>query len=244
MSTDTMSPFISIVIPIYNEEKRITNLSEIYKYFKRKHLTCEVILVNDGSTDQTAKTLREISKKFKFKLISYRKNRGKGYAIKAGMMKAGGKYRLFTDIDLSTPIEEFNKFIPYFKNYDIIIGSRKKKGAKLIIHQSKLREKLGKGFTKLSQIVLQLDTTDFTCGFKCFSKIAAEGIFSRQRINRWGFDAEILFLAKKFGYKIKEIPVKWSNDPRSRVKFPQDIISSLLDLLKIRLFTYPINDFG
>lgn len=229
-----MSPFISIIIPIFNEEKRITNLLEIYKYFKGKRLNYEIIVVNDGSTDQTVKKLREISKNFKFKLISYQKNRGKGYAIKLGMLVSGGKYRLFTDIDLSTPIGEFDKFLPYLEKYSVIIGSRRIRGSQIIIHQPNIRELMGKGFTQLSQIVLQLNVKDFTCGFKCFSKSASQKIFDKQRINRWGFDAEILFLAKKFGYIIKEIPIQWFNDPRSRVRFPQDVISSFSDLIKIR----------
>lgn len=228
-------PFISVIVPLYNEESRLANLSKIFNFFKKKNFNYELILINDGSRDKTLDQLNELSKNFKFKLISYPENRGKGYAVKMGMMKARGKYRLFTDIDLSTPIEEFDKFIPYLKKFDVVIGSRKMKGSKVIIHQPSLREKLGKGFTKLSQIVLQLNIRDFTCGFKCFSKVAALEIFSKQQVGRWGFDSEILFLAKKFGYKIKEIPVKWSNDPTSRVKFPQDIIQSLFDLYTIRL---------
>ena len=108
------------------------------------------------------------------------------------------------------------------------------KGSKLNKHQSLVRETLGKGFTLLSRIILKLDITDFTCGFKCFPKKAIKEIFFKQKVERWGFDSEILFLAKKLGYRIIEIPVKWSNDPGSRVKFPQDIINSLMDLYKIR----------
>ncbi|MEK7616911.1 MAG: dolichyl-phosphate beta-glucosyltransferase [Patescibacteria group bacterium] len=231
-------PFISIVIPLYNEERRVSNLSKIYKYFDRTNLKYEVILINDGSKDKTLRKLNEISKNFKFNLISYSQNRGKGYAIRVGMIKARGQYRLFTDIDLSTPIEEFNKFLPNLKEYDIIIGSRKKRGSKLIIRQPKLREKLGKGFTKLSQLCLGLNLTDFTCGYKCFSKEATKKIFSKQRINRWGFDTEILFIGKKKGLSIKEIPVIWKNDPETKVKLPLDIITSFLDLLKIRYASF------
>lgn len=241
----TPNKFLSVIIPLYNEANRVANLHRIYKYLNTKKFNWEIILVNDGSADNTQKEVKKMLKSYAFKntkLITYSQNKGKGFAIKTGMLKATGEYRLFTDIDLSTPIPEFNKFLPYLKKFDVIIGSRKMVGSKVIIRQQSLREKLGKGFTKLSQITLQLNTTDFTCGFKCFSKIAAEAIFSSQRINGWGFDAEVLFLAKKFEYKIKEIPVKWSNDPRSRVKFPQDIMNSLLDLLKIRLFTYPVNN--
>lgn len=227
-------PFVSIIIPLYNEERRLENLSKIYKYFDDTDLTYEVILINDGSRDKTLKKINELSKNFKFTLISHQKNNGKGYAIKAGMMQASGKYRLFTDIDLSTPIEEFDKFLPNLPDYDIIIGSRKKRGSKLIIHQPKLREKLGKGFTKLSQWCLSLSLTDFTCGFKCFSKEAAEKIFSRQKIDRWGFDTEILFIGKKMGFSIKEVPVVWKNDRETKVRLPQDIINSFYDLIKIR----------
>lgn len=228
------SPFISIIVPLYNEESRLANLSKIFKFFKKKGLNYELILINDGSIDKTLNKLSGLSKNFKFKLISYKENRGKGYAVKMGMMKARGKYRLFTDIDLSTPIEVFNKFIPILSKYDIVIGSRKKRGSRLIIHQPKLREKLGKAFTALSQGFLNINLTDFTCGFKCFSKEATEKTFVRQKINRWGFDTEILFISKKMGLSIKEVPVDWKNDIETRVKLPWDIITSLTDLIKIR----------
>lgn len=228
------SPFISIIVPLYNEERRLTNLFKIYKYFSKKDFYYELILINDGSSDKTLHKLNELSKNFKFKLISYRENRGKGYAIKKGMMKARGRYRLFTDIDLSTPIEEFSRFLPILSKYDIVIGSRKKRGSRLIIHQPKLRERLGKTFTTLSQSFLNINLTDFTCGFKCFSKEAAEKTFFRQKINRWGFDTEILFISKKMGLSVKEIPIIWKNDIESRVKLPWDIITSLSDLVKIR----------
>lgn len=228
------NPFISIIVPLYNEEGRLANLSKIFKFFKNKNLNYELILINDGSNDKTLNKLNELSKNFKFKLISYQKNRGKGYAVKMGMIKARGKYRLFTDIDLSTPIEVFNKFLPILSKYDIVIGSRKKRGSRLIIHQPKLREKLGKAFTILSQGFLNINLTDFTCGFKCFSKEAAEKIFFRQKINRWGFDTEILFIGKKMGLSVKEVPVVWRNDIETKVKLPWDIITSLADLVKIR----------
>lgn len=231
---NSKSPFVSIIVPLYNEEGRIVNLSRIYRYFDRSRLTYEVILINDGSRDRTVKKIKALSKNFNFNLISNERNYGKGFAIKMGMLEANGKYRLFTDIDLSTPIEEFNKFMPHLKNYAIVIGSRKKKESRLIVHQPKIREKLGKGFTKLSQLCLGLRLTDFTCGFKCFSKEASEKIFSRQKIDRWGFDAEILFIGKKMGLNIKEIPVIWENNIETKVKLPQDIISSLSDLMKIR----------
>lgn len=231
---NTKNPFLSIIIPLYNEETRLRNLSKIYRYLDRSNLNYEILLINDGSIDNTLKKLKALAKKFKFKLISYEKNKGKGFAVKTGMLVAKGNYRLFTDIDLSTPIIELTKFLPYLRKHDVIIGSRKMWGATLKKRQSFVRENLGKGFTLLSQLTLHLDISDFTCGFKCFSKKAAKKIFPLQRIEKWGFDSEVLFMAKKLGLSIKEIPVVWTNDPKTRVKFPQDILGSLSDLCRIR----------
>lgn len=228
------SPFISVIIPVYNEESRIWKLSKIYRYLSKLDTNFEIIVIDDGSFDQTLKRLRNLNKKFRFSLISYKKNRGKGFAVKTGMLTAKGKYRLFIDIDLSTPIKELNNFLPYLKKHDVIIGSRKTLGAKLKRRQKFIRETLGKGFTTLSRLMLQLNISDFTCGFKCFSQKAADEIFKRQRIERWGFDSEVLFIAKRLGFSIKEVPVIWSNDPKSKVRFPHDLFHSLTDLLKIR----------
>lgn len=230
----TRKPFLSIIIPLYNEQERLNKLAKVYKFLNCQKFDYEVILINDGSTDNTLKTVNKLTDKFEFILETYEKNRGKGFAIKKGIMAAKGRYLLFTDIDLSTPLEEFNKFLPFLKTKNIIIGSRKTKGSALRKRQGLLRENLGRGFTFLSRVILNLDISDFTCGFKCLPKTAAKKIFSRQRIEGWGFDPEILFLAKKFGYGIIEIPVIWSNDPKTKVKFPQDIIRSLLDLYRIR----------
>lgn len=230
----THKPFLSIIIPLYNEQERLNKLTKVYEFLNRQKFDYEVILINDGSTDNTLKTIKKLADRFKFTLETYEENRGKGFAIKKGIMAAKSNYLLLTDIDLSTPLEEFNKFLPYLKAKNIIIGSRKTKGSTLQKRQGFLRENLGKGFTLLSQLFLNLYLSDFTCGFKCFPKQAAKEIFSKQKINRWGFDSEILFLAKKFGYEIIEVPVRWSNDSKTKVKFPQDIIRSLVDLCTIR----------
>lgn len=227
-------PFLSVIIPLYNEQMRLKKMTKVYRFLNQQKLSYEVIFINDGSTDNTLGILNKVLAGFKFTLITYEKNRGKGFAIKTGMLAAKGQYLLFTDIDLSTPIEEFTKFLPFLKKTNILIGSRKIKGSILQKRQGFVRENLGKGFTFLSRVTLNVYLSDFTCGFKCLPKEAAKKIFSKQRIERWGFDPEILFLAKKFGYEIIEIPVKWSNDPKSKVKFPQDIIRSLLDLYRIR----------
>lgn len=231
-------PLLSLIIPLYNEEKRLFNLTKIYRYLDNKIFDYEILLVNDGSLDKTFQKLKKHYRKFKFNLISYKKNKGKGFAVKQGMLESKGKYKIFTDIDLSTPIQELDKFVTQLKKFDVVIGSRKMRDSKLRQRQTLLRENLGKGFTFLSKSILALDISDFTCGFKGFTKRAAKEIFSRQKLKGWGFDSEILFLARKLGYSIKEIPVSWSNDPKTKVEFPADIIKSLSDLIKIRFFDF------
>lgn len=230
--------FLSIIIPTFNEEQRIKKIHEIVNYLKTQEYLWEIIVVDDGSQDNTLKKLKKLQKELHYKLISYPVNYGKGYAVKTGMLAARGKYRLFIDIDLSTPIAELANFLPYLKKFNIVIGSRKMKSANVMIRQPFLREFLGKVFTLISQKVLGMNISDFTCGFKCFSDKTAIEIFSRQKNNRWGFDAEILYIAKMRHNQIKEIPVNWSDDPRTKVKFPQDIINSLKELIKIRINAY------
>ncbi|OGD70748.1 hypothetical protein A3A84_03635 [Candidatus Collierbacteria bacterium RIFCSPLOWO2_01_FULL_50_23] len=228
------SPFWSVIVPAYNESGR-NHVREILAYLAKRTETWELIIVNDGSTDDTNKELQKMNRAKKFRLISYEKNQGKGYAVKQGMLAATGEYRLFLDMDLSTPIAEMAKLRPHLGKYDVVIGTRKTKGAKVVVHQPWLRENLGKGFTLLSQLSLGVPVSDFTCGFKCFSAKVAQKVFSHAQINRWGFDAEILFLAHKYGYVIKEIPVSWTDDSRTRVKFPEDLVNSLSELIAIRV---------
>ena len=230
--------FLSIIVPAYNESKRIHNLDDILRYLGKLKESWELIVVNDGSQDDTLQKLESFKRKSNFKVISYATNRGKGYAVKAGMLAASGKFRLFCDIDLSTPIEEIRKFKPFLEKADVVIGTRKLKGAKVILHQSFLREYLGKGFTLLSQLILNTWVSDFTCGFKCFSGPASEKIFNKTRIFRWGFDSEVLFLAKKYKLMTIEVPVIWKNDPQTRVRFPRDLINSFGELIAIRYYDW------
>lgn len=227
--------FLSIVIPVYNEMDRLHHLKEVIDYLNKQRYTSEIIIVNDGSVDGTLNRLNKLNVHNRYHIISYPGRRGKGFAVKTGMLSAKGNLRLFTDIDLSTPIDEIGKFLPYIHRFDVIIGSRKKRRAKVLIHQSKLRESLGRGFTFLSGRLLRVRISDFTCGFKIFSKRASEKIFNKTKIERWGFDSEILYLAQKYKFKIKEIPVTWADDVKTRVKFPQDLIRSFLELIEIIL---------
>lgn len=228
------STYLSVIIPVYNEQSRAENLQHIITYLNNQKHQSEIIVINDGSTDSTLIKLKKYQKQIT--IISYDKNMGKGYAVKKGMLTAKGKYRLFMDIDLSTSLLELPKFIlESKKGSQVIIGSRKTKGANIIKHQPIIRENMGKLFTLLSQVLLQTNVSDFTCGFKMFSDSASKKIFSQITINRWGFDSEILFLAHKFNYPIIEIPVSWKDNSMSKVRFPQDAINSFLELLKIRM---------
>lgn len=228
-------PFLSIIVPVYNEKKRLNNLRTIHTYLKNKKFTSELVVVNDGSTDQTHSLLKKLSKEFPFTIVSYKENKGKGFAVKTGMLTAKGNNRLFTDIDLSTPIETCDIFIKKFDKYQVIVGTRKHKKANVVIHQPKLREQMGKTYTVLVNKILQLHVSDFTCGFKYFSEEAADQIFSNVTTNRWSFDAEVVFLAHHLGYKTTEIPLEWSNESDTKVKLPRDAILSFMELMKIRI---------
>ncbi len=228
-------PFLSVIIPVYNEKERINNLIYVYEYLKKQKYSIELIVVDDGSTDNTKRILQKLSKTIPFTLISYEHNKGKGYAIRKGMLYASGSHKLFMDIDLSVPLETIEKFLKEIPKNKIIIASRRIKGANIIERQPIMREVMGRIFTKLSQITLQTNISDFTCGLKCFEQEVAGKIFSRAKIDRWGFDSEIIFIATKFGFQIKEVPVEWSNDSHSKVKFPKDAICSLKELFEIRL---------
>lgn len=224
---------LSIIIPVYNESQRVFHLDEIINYFSKQKYSTEIIVVDDGSCDSTVTELEKIKRNHKFEIISYPVNKGKGHAIKVGMKQATGDYCLFTDIDLSTPIAEIEKFTPFFNQYDVLIGTRRSKEANVVVHQSKIREFMGQCFTLLSRTILNTYVSDFTCGFKCFSAVSVKKIFENLTINRWGFDTEVIFLAKKFNFSLKEIPVIWKNDSKTKVQFPQDIINSLTELATI-----------
>ena len=231
--------YLSVIIPAYNEEMRLPKtLEEIDKYLSKQSYDYEILVVNDGSKDKTVEVAKSLIPKIKnLKVTGYEKNQGKGYAVRFGMLEAKGEFRLFTDADNSTSIDQVEKMWPYFKeSYDTVIGSRDVKGAILDPPQPWLRQLiLGEGFKLFRKIILNLwGIEDTQCGFKCFTKKATENIFPRCKINRFAFDPEILIIAKKLGYKIKEIPVYWKNDPESKVKFKW-MVNMGLDLLKIRL---------
>jgi dolichyl-phosphate beta-glucosyltransferase len=227
---------LSVVIPIYNESDRFLDNFKICQDYYQKQKNWEFIFINDGSTDKTEEMVKKAIKNYpRMRLITYSKNQGKGYAVKQGVLKAKKQLVLMTDIDFSVALSSLALFYPFIeKGADLVIGTRKMKGARIIKRQARWREWLGKLFTNISNIWLGLNISDYTCGFKLFRKKAAKKLFSKAKINGWGFDAEILFLAHVYKYWIVEVPVVWKNDARTRVKIWRDVGLSLIDLLRIR----------
>jgi glycosyltransferase involved in cell wall biosynthesis len=215
-------PYLSIIIPAYNEAERIpATLIDVDKRLSSVDYTYEILVVNDGSKDNTATVVKNMAKMVKnLKLVDLKNNVGKGGAVKQGMLLAAGKVRLFTDADNSTSIDQFEKMIPLFKDgYGVVIGSRALKGAQLDPPEPFYRQAIGKTLNFLVQLFLLPGIWDTQCGFKAYTDEAAEKIFTISKTVGWGFDVETLTLARRLGFRIKEIPVHWVNDTRSHVKF-------------------------
>lgn len=239
---------LSIVIPFYNEGERIDKTLKILKkgFYCRGVKLEKVIFVNDGSEDKTlklvscSKTQLEKILKAKVKIISYFPNKGRGYAIRASTMITDTDYVLYTDADFSIPLENLNSFIPYFrKNYDLCFGSKKMPGAIARIPRSQLRTIVGYGHSLVASMVFGIFAWDYQGGFKIFSNKFIREVFPRLSINRWGFDMEVIFLAKKMGYSTVELPVVWGHIERgSKVKLLRDIFRSLKDMVYIKYNWY------
>jgi dolichyl-phosphate beta-glucosyltransferase len=214
---------LSIVVPAYNEEKKITeSLSKFNSYLSRQNYEYEIVVVNDGSTDNTRQCVLDLTGKIKnLRLINNEKNSGKGAAIRLGLLSATGQYRLFIDADNATGIEHIDLLWPYFKNgFEVIIGSRNKKdadGACQAKPQPLWKRCLGILGNKIIRVLTVRGIRDTQCGFKAFTDKTVEAIIKKTIINRWGIDIEILAIAKKLNYKIGIIPVVWNNSPASRV---------------------------
>ena len=235
---------ISVVIPVFNEEKRLPKTFSALNALSRDPFFsgAEIIFVDDGSSDGTRKLIENFRSGKNVKLVSYEKNRGKGFAVRRGMLEANNDYALFLDADMSTPLGELKKFAPFMEQgAHVIIGTRKAAGARILKHQPFLRQKMGEVYTALANLATGARVSDFTCGFKCFSMEAIHKIFPYARIDRWSYDAEILYLARLCNLKIHEVPVLWTNDEDSRVRLGKDALQSFTDLLKIRLNKYPGN---
>lgn len=230
--------FLSIIIPAYNEEVRLQNtLQRIYSYFKNKSYSYELIVVDDGSLDKTKQVVlgSHFFKEGNLILLENQQNKGKGFSVKRGILAAKGEYILFTDSDLSTPIEEFEKLFSYLQSgYDIAVGSRTVQGAQVRIHQPFYREFMGKCFNALVQFFVFKGVLDTQCGFKLFNAKTAKVIAPYLKIDGFAFDVELLYLAKKHGYKMIEVPVVWMNSPSSRVNPLFDSLRMFAELIAIK----------
>jgi dolichyl-phosphate beta-glucosyltransferase len=229
---------LSIVIPAFNEERRLPKaIEQIGSYLGARSLGAEIIVVDDGSADATPKLIESYGGKFPgLRLISNGANRGKGFSVRHGVLESRGEIVLFTDADLSTPMEEADKLLAALREqgYDAAIGSRALDRSLIEVHQSAFREQAGAMFNRLVRQFAGLEFSDTQCGFKAFRRERTRIIFEQQRIERFGFDPEILFLAKRHGLRVAEVPVRWSHDSGTKVNVIGDGIRMLLELLVIR----------
>lgn len=229
-------PDLSIVIPAYNEELRLpATLERIASYLPTFGAETEILVVDDGSKDHTAQVAESFRKLIpNLRIISNGVNRGKGFSVRHGMLEARGHAVLFTDADLSAPIEEAPKLLEALKTYDVAIGSRALDRSLISIHESRFREFAGMVFNTIVRLILRLPFVDTQCGFKVFRRERCQIIFEQQRIERFGFDPELLYLARHHGLRTVEIPVRWGHSPATKVNMLRDSIQMFLDIFTIR----------
>lgn len=231
-----VNPYLSIIIPAYNEAERIPQaLVAMDHALSKSDFSYEMLVIDDGSADKTAEIVSGMAGMIRnLKVVSLLENKGKGGAVRHGMLMAKGQVRLFDDADNSTSIDQFEKMLPFFKEgYAVVIGSRAVAGAKLDPPEPLYRQLIGKTLNLIIQILLLPGLWDTQCGFKAFTAEAAEKVFRESRVSGWGFDVEALSLAKNMGFRIKEVPVRWVDDARSHVRFSAGL-QFLRDIIRIR----------
>lgn len=230
--------FLSVIVPAYNEEERLpSTIREIENYLAPKKFSWELIVIDDGSKDNTIAAAEREFTSPSSRVDPNPRNLGKGASVRRGMLLAKGKFRLFTDADNSTPIQETEKLITAMRERrcTVAIGSRALEGSQLEVRQPFYREMMGRFFNLIVQTLAIRGIYDTQCGFKIFTARAAEDVFPKQRMNGFSFDVEILMLARRAGHRITEVPVRWVNSPTSRVNPLKDSAKMFLDILRIRL---------
>jgi dolichyl-phosphate beta-glucosyltransferase len=233
----TQFPQYSIVIPAFDESARIlATLQSVIACIREKGWTAEVLVVNDGSRDATAEIVKAFARDApEVRLIENPGNRGKGYSVRSGLLQALGEVVMFTDADLSAPIEEAERlFAAITQGADIAIGSRWLEKGRQTHRQPFYRQFFGRCFNAVTRAVMGLRFADTQCGFKAFTRAAAQTVFQLQTIERWGFDPEILFIALKRGYRVVEVPVSWAHDERTRMSYLKDGLTMLEEIATIR----------
>jgi len=230
---------VSLVIPAFNEVERLgENLGLIVDFLEQGRESYEVIVVDDGSSDGTGQMVQaRYGYHPHVRLWRHARNEGKGQAVKQGVLMARGTYVVFSDADLSVPVDTLPLFLDLLARHecDVAVGSRQSPGAVIEVPQPVYRRVLGGAYSRMSRGMLRLTVSDVTCGFKAFRGSVAKDLFTRQRLKDWSFDSEILFLARCRGYRVLEIPVRWRDDRATKVKLPRDIVRSLGGLMRIRL---------
>jgi len=233
-----LSTFLSIIIPAHNEENRLPNtLEQVFHFLEKQSFTAEVIIVENGSMDRTLEVAQEFAKEHtNFSVIQ--SERGKGAAVRRGMLEAQGKYCFMCDADLSMPVEEITKFIPpTLEGFDIAIGSREAKGA-VRYNEPPYRHLGGRGINFLIQLLILPGLNDTQCGFKCFSTEVAKDLFKHQTLHGWSFDIELLHIARRRKYQVKEIPIHWYHFADSKVSALRDAIRMIQDIFRIHANTW------
>lgn len=230
------SPELTIVIPAFNEELRLPpTLERIASYLKDSRREVEVLVVDDGSKDRTAAVAESFRSKIPtLRVVPNGMNRGKGYSVRHGVQEAKGRIVLFTDADLSAPIEEADKLVDALQHFDVAIGSRAVNRSLITVHESRFREFAGIIFNKIVRFILWLPFVDTQCGFKAFVRERCRVLFEQQTIERFGFDPELLYLARHHGLRAVEIPVRWGHSPATKVNMLRDSLQMFLDVFLIR----------
>ncbi|QDU69057.1 dolichyl-phosphate beta-glucosyltransferase [Engelhardtia mirabilis] len=233
---DPAEPALSVVLPIYQEEPVLDGtLTALVAFLEDLGRSFEIVGVDDGSRDRSLEILRRwAARDHRIRAEALPVNRGKGAAVRAGVLASRGRAVLFMDADLSTPLEEMHGFLGALDSgYDVVLGNRRAPGSNIERHQPWIRELLGKGFTFVTRHLLAPGVQDFTCGFKAFRREAAEQIFERSTLDGWAFDAELVVIASAKGYKLAQVPVRWRHDDDTKVRLLHAVFGSARELVVI-----------